>query len=552
MGEEAGRLPCVASSGKGWEEVRDVAMPEWLQESGGGGVPGAAPAAPGEFAADGWPLARSAEDVSVQAKSFLSGVVNELGTTLLDLAEQQFAEAAELASGARPGDPVAVDGRVRDVVQAAGAALIDAIRELENVKNAASAAQAKAEVLFEVVERTRQVQAGVRGSALGRGTVLAVALARRESQWTAGRHMASATRIVREMPLTLEACSNGVLTERRAAIIESGTEFLTREQRAAVDQAISGDPDTLEGMGDKELDAAVKHMAYELDSEAFTKRLRKAESERRVGLKPVADGMAELRALLPLKHGVAVLKSLTVVAESARSAGDKRTKGQLMADVLTHRLRTHLPCAGADADSDAVGCLTAAEADIHLDLIMTDRALFDGAADPAVLTGFSPIPAPAGRELLTSTAGQAQVWLRRLYTHPESNALMSMDSRNRLFTDTMKRFLFDQDQLCANPWCGAPIRDYDHVKSFISGGPTSIGNGQGLCQRCNLAKEVPGWSSEAVQGPDGRPGTVIRTPTGHSYNASRPVLPGKARRTVLPSRGASDGPGSSADGPRPG
>ncbi|PYI67480.1 HNH endonuclease [Arthrobacter livingstonensis] len=266
--------------------------------------------------------------------------------------------------------------------------------------------------------------------------------------------------------------------------------------------------------------------------------------------------MAALKALLPLRQGAAVLKTLTAVADAARSAGDTRTKGQLMADVLTHRLRQHLPCTGAvpgggaGPDTDTVSgaggsdCLTAGETDIHLDLIMTDRALFDGAADPAILTGYGPIPAPTGRAMVVNTAGQAQVWLRRLYTHPESGALMSMDTRSRLFTDTMKRFLSDRDQLCANSWCGAPIRNYDHVKSFMSGGATSISNGQGLCQRCNLAKEAPGWSSEVSTGPDGRPFTITRTPTGHSYNSVRPVRP---VRPVLPGTARQAGP----PGPHP-
>ena len=526
-------------------------MPEWLQE--GADAAGAS-------------VEGSAAGVVEQARFFVAGVADGLDVRLLELADRQFADTVELASGARTGEPVPVDGRVRGFVEAAGPVLIDAIRELENVKNAACAAQAKAEVLFEVIERTRQVQAGVGASALGRGTVLAVAFARRESQWMASRHMASAARIVREMPRTLEACSNGILSERRAAIIESGTDFLTREQRGDVDQAIAGDPDTLEVLGDKELDAAVKQMAYAFDREAFTKRLHKAESERHVNLKPVADGMAELKALLPLKHGVAVLKTLTAVAESARNAGDKRTKGQLMADVLTHRLCRHLPCdgeaqAGPADQRDPAGqaaavansdCLTAGSADIHLDLIMTDRALFDGAADPAVLTGYSPIPGPAGRELVLNSAGQAQVWLRRLYTHPEANALMSMDSRSRLFPDTMKRFLFDQDQICANPWCGAPIRDYDHIKSFTAGGPTAVSNGQGLCQGCNLAKEAPGWESEAAAGPDGRPITLVRTPTGHSYSSTRPVLPGRTRGRGSPRRTPPGLTDPQAEGPRPG
>ncbi|NVN00011.1 HNH endonuclease signature motif containing protein [Arthrobacter sp. SDTb3-6] len=544
---------------QGTKEVCGVEVPGWLEEAGwDGGGAGVSPvgAAGAAQEADAWSLPGSAAALVEHARHFTAAVAEGLGAPLLELTDHQFADAVQLAAQARPGDPIAVDGQVRDAVGAAGAALIDAIRELENVKNAAAGAQAKAEVLFGVIEATRQAQLGIRGSALGRGTVLAVALARRESQWTAGRHVASATRIVREMPRTLEACSNGVLTERRAAIIEAGTEFLTPDQRHAVDEAIAGDAATLESMGDRELDAAVKQMAYEFDCNAFTKRLHKAESERHVSLKPEADGMAALKAFLPLKQGVAVLKALKAVADSARNAGDKRTQGQLMADVLTHRLRQHLPCQGAEgapekkprAAGDS-GCLTAGEAEIHLDLIMTDRALFDGADDPAILTGFSPVPAAAARAMVTNTAGQAQVWLRRLYTHPESGSLMSMDSRSRLFPEVMKRFLFDQDQFCANPWCGAPIRDYDHIKSFMAGGSTTVSNGQGLCQRCNLAKEVPGWSSEAATGADGRPVTVTRTPTGHSYSSAKPVLPGTVRRGRPPGSAASTASDPPAQGP---
>lgn len=144
-----------------------------------------------------------------------------------------------------------------------------------------------------------------------------------------------------------------------------------------------------------------------------------------------------------------------------------------MAGALVHRLMNHQPC---EAAIDAAGgtspdgqCLRVGEPSIHLDVIMTDKALFDGAAGPAVLTGYSPIPAPLGRQMVMNTAGQAQVWLRRLYAHPETGALMAMDSRARLFPDTMKRFLLDQDQICAIPWCDAPIREYDHVRPVLPG-----------------------------------------------------------------------------------
>lgn len=136
---------------------------------------------------------------------------------------------------------------------------------------------------------------------------------------------------MREMPHTLAACSSGVLKEHRGGLIEAATEFLSTVQRAAIDEAIAGSPAGLGAMGDKDLDSAVKAMAHEFDRGAFLKRLARAETERCVILRPAPDGMTWMSALLPLKHGVDAVKSLTALADAAREAGDTRNNGQLMA-----------------------------------------------------------------------------------------------------------------------------------------------------------------------------------------------------------------------------
>lgn len=69
--------------------------------------------------------------------------------------------------------------------------------------------------------------------------------------------------------------------------------------------------------------------------------------------------------------------------------------------------------------------------------------------------------------------------------------LLAMDSRARLFPDGMKEFLRVRDQRCQTPYCDAPIREYDHIKAYAAGGPTTTDNGQGLCTACNQAKEAP-------------------------------------------------------------
>jgi hypothetical protein len=146
------------------------------------------------------------------------------------------------------------------------------------------------------------------------------------------------------------------------------------------------------------------------------------------------------------------------------------------------------------------------------------------------------------------------VWVRRLYTSPDRSALVAMDSRRRLFSGSLRRFLVVRDLACRTPWCDAPIRDGDHATPVRAQGATTAGNGQGLCRACNQAKEAPGWLVETTDpGPElpalptgersqpegelspprggpwppGRRHTVrVTTPTGHAYHSSAPHPPG--------------------------
>ncbi|WP_420480392.1 MULTISPECIES: hypothetical protein [Arthrobacter] len=61
------------------------------------------------------------------------------------------------------------------------------------------------------------------------------------------------------------------------------------------------------------------------------------------------------------------------------------------------------------------------------------------------------------------------------------------------------------------------------MKSWASGGGTTLTNGQRLCTACYQAKEALGWSSNKINRqsltplpwPD--PGVRVTTPTGHRY-----------------------------------
>jgi hypothetical protein len=148
----------------------------------------------------------------------------------------------------------------------------------------------------------------------------------------------------------------------------------------------------------------------------------------------------------------------------------------------------------------------------------------DPTAAPAWLVGSGPIPAAAARALLDpaldGAEGRARVWLRRLYTHPDSGQLVAMDSRRRLFDGLLRRMLVLRDDTCRTPWCDAPIRHADHGAPHHDGGATAYTNGSGLCERCNQTKEAALWRHRAS--PDR---LDVVTPTGHVYRApTRPLI----------------------------
>jgi hypothetical protein len=166
---------------------------------------------------------------------------------------------------------------------------------------------------------------------------------------------------------------------------------------------------------------------------------------------------------------------------------------------------------------------------VVINLVITDRALFGGGDDPAILPGNHPIPAPLARRMLTDLDPDTRVWIRRLYTHPDSGHLVAMDSRARLFRGALRQLLILRDQTCRTPYCDAPIRHADHLEPAGLGGPTSSHNGQGACANCNYTREAPGWLAGRHADEDPRlPGAItVTTPTGHAYRSPAPdLIPG--------------------------
>ena len=376
------------------------------------------------------------------------------------------------------------------------------------------------------------------------GVAAQVALARRESPVQGAGHVRLALALTRDMPYALAALAAGELSEWRAQIIVRETATLSREDRRLVDVEVVGDPAQPVGaLGDRELARRVRAVACRIDAASVLARAARAQADRRVTLRPAPDTMAYLTALLPVAQAVAAHASLTAAADAARAAGDERGKGQVMADTLVERVT-------GQASAEAVP--------VEVQLVMSAEALLGGDDTPAQLRGYGTVPAQWARDLLTPTgalaattsagsadlgvfggaardqdaecAKQAWVWLRRLFTHPVTGSLVAMDSVRRVFDGGLRRFLLARDAgTCRTPWCDAPARHLDHVHDHADGGPTSADNGQGLCVRCNLTKQLPGFTATTVTDKEpGAPHTVVTTtPTGHAYTSQAPpLLPG--------------------------
>ncbi|WP_364396431.1 HNH endonuclease [Pseudarthrobacter sp. LMD1-1-1.1] len=414
-----------------------------------------------------------------------------------------------------------LDLLARVPVPADGAGMIDQIRGLEDLKSLAGARQADTAVAFDLSQRREQAEAGVPACERGAGVAAQIALARRESP-ARGSRLLGLAKTLTGMPHTFQAFRTGLLSEWRATLIVKDTICLSTEDRAGVDEELAADTGALNGLGDRAIIAAVRAAAYRRDPASVAKRASRAVGERCVSLRPAPDTMTCLTALLPVAQGVAAYAALCRDADTARSNGDERSRGQVMADTLVERV-TGTP-----------GGVTG----VQIQLVMTDHTLLQAGAEPARLPGYGTIPAEQARHIALTggspvatapAAGPAgaeelKLWVRRLYTAPGTGELVAMDSTARLFPAALKRFLQIRDNTCRTPYCDAPIRHDDHVVAWHDGGPTSTRNGQGLCEACNHTKEAPGWAAQTVPGP--RHTVATCTPTGHTYHSTAPPLPG--------------------------
>jgi hypothetical protein len=395
---------------------------------------------------------------------------------------------------------------------------VDLLGELEAMKNTVTATQARLAVALEEATKADEARQGVRAERRGRGVPSQVGSAMQASPHAGGSFLGTARVWVTQMPHTFDALRTGVLSSWRATLMVRETSHLSVEDRARIDEEICGPASraALVRLGTKRLVARIRELASKLDVRACVKRNAKAVSQRCVSVRPAPDLMVYLTALVPMQQGVQAYAQLKAHADAAKATGDERGVGQIMADTLIERVTGREPGQADDVP-------------VTINLLVSDQTLLAEGDEPAVVlegapAGVGTVPAPVARSLVAHGLDADAAWLRAIYVDARGR-LLATSSTSRFHPQGLAVLLRAREQgICASQWCDAPVRHLDHITPHAAGGATSLDNGQGLCARCNHAKQAPGWAQQVTE-IDGRHAVETTTPTGHTTVSVAPAPP---------------------------
>lgn len=282
------------------------------------------------------------------------------------------------------------------------------VEAFERLRNALVAVQARETVAARELREDAERCAGVPAEKRCRGFASEVALALRESPARGSRFVGLARALVEDMPHTLAAVTRSEVSSWRATVLARETAWLSREDRARVDEALAP---RMVGLSTSRLEREARVLAQSLDARGAVAHLARKEGERCVTLRPAPDAMVYLSALLPMKAGVGAYATLERDAKSliaTGGAGD-RSRGQVMADLLVERIT------GVDSPS---------KIPVEVHVLMTDQTLFGPAAEngptgtdahvggppsrpasetPGWFVGHGPVPAEAARNSSASS-----------------------------------------------------------------------------------------------------------------------------------------------------
>src|SRR5262245_25504172 len=402
-------------------------------------------------------------------------VVGESPAVLADLACPAVAPAlADL-------DP----GVVSDAV------LVDAIMAAERLASFAAARQA--ELVAELASHRLAADPGG-----GEFVADEIGAALRISRVAASRRLGFALDLAR-LPATLQALRAGVIDVPRARAVAEATGCLPDELGRAVEAQVL--PNAAEQTAGQ-LRAALRRAVLSADPAAAERRHQQQLALRRVELRPLPDGMAELWALLPADQAVAVYTTLDRYARTAgrnRDLGIDARRAEALVTLITAPAGAGSAADGGAPDSNVASNSGAAATSSRPGPMPTPRALVHvtvpattllGLDDqPGELAGYGPIPAGLAR--LLAAGG---TW-RRLLTDPRTGALLELGRTTYVPPAALADQVRARDVTCRFPGCRRPAIgcDLDHTRRHPDG-PTCPCNLAALCRHHHRLKHHNDWT----------------------------------------------------------
>ena len=235
------------------------------------------------------------------------------------------------------------------------------------------------------------------------------------------------------------------------------------------------------------------------DPAAARRRHERASGRRRVTLHSLADGMAELVALLPAVQARRAFDTLGAAAHSLDGKDDARSMDQRRADAMVDLL-----CGRATPPTVKVN-------------VTVDLETLRGTADrPVELGGYGPVDSATLRWLLRD----AELEFRRLLI--DDGTAVAVDPTRYRPTPDLAALIRARDLTCRFPGCRRTVTatrsgvDLDHTVPWPAGS-TIAQNLSSLCRHHHRVKHAPGWSVR--QEPDG---VMVWTTPGGRQVVTRP------------------------------